>query len=132
MGTTSSPAEQSENRRRKLRFGAFVLDLDRASLWKGAEELKLRPKSFDVLRFLAEHPQRIVTKAELMSAVWADAFVTDNVLLQSLFEIRRALDDESQDLVKTVARRGYIFDAHVTGEGSQDTPDRLVRIQSDL
>jgi TolB-like protein/DNA-binding winged helix-turn-helix (wHTH) protein/Flp pilus assembly protein TadD len=109
---------------RKLRFGEYAIDLDRASLWRAGEERKLRPKSFEVLRYLAEHPQRLITKTELIGTVWPDAAVTDNSLVQCLLEIRRALEDDSQQLIKTVARRGYIFDCPVTLDGDlQPGPD---------
>jgi len=118
VGTTGSVVRPSADHR-KLRFREFIIDLDRASLWRGEEERKLRPKSFEVLRYLAERPHRLVSKVELISALWPDSFVTDNSLVQCLLEIRRALDDESQDLIKTVARRGYLFEADVTAD-----PDR--------
>jgi len=116
MGTRTIQAGLSEAGRRRLRFGEFVLDLDRASLSRGAEERRLRPKSFEVLRCLAEHPRRVVAKQELMSAAWPDAFVTDNTLVRCLQDIRRALDDHEQELVKTVARRGYLFETDVLAE----------------
>jgi DNA-binding winged helix-turn-helix (wHTH) protein/TolB-like protein/Flp pilus assembly protein TadD len=111
---------------RRLRFGAFVLDLDRASVSKGEEERKLRPKSFEVLCYLAERPRRLLSKQELISAIWPDSFVTDNALVQCLQDVRRALDDESQELIRTVARRGYIFEAEVLPAASTDrAPDEF-------
>jgi hypothetical protein len=55
-----------------------------------------------------------VSKTELIEAVWPDAAVTDNSLVQCVREIRQALDDESEELIRTVARRGYVFAASVT------------------
>ena len=60
-----------------------------------------------------EHPGRLIGKQELIQAVWADAFVTDDSLVQCTVEFRRALDDRAQHLLKTVPRRGYIFSANV-------------------
>jgi DNA-binding winged helix-turn-helix (wHTH) protein len=76
-------------------------------------------KSFDVLAYLVEHHGELVTKAALMDAVWPHTAVTDNSLAQCIAEIRRALDDESQQLIRTVARRGYHFTASV----SRTVPD---------
>ena len=78
---------------------------------KAGEEIKLRPKVYETLKYLVEHPGRLIGKQELMQAVWPDAFVTDDSLVQCTLELRRALDDRSQQLLKTVPRRGYLFTA---------------------
>ncbi|HWT44866.1 MAG TPA: tetratricopeptide repeat protein, partial [Vicinamibacterales bacterium] len=70
-----------------------------------------RPKSFDVLRYLLENPGRLVSKDELLSAVWRGTIVTEGSVTQCLIEIRRALGGPSQSFVRTIPRRGYIFDA---------------------
>src|SRR5215475_10721928 len=109
-----------------FRFGDFVLEPERASLSKAGREIKLRPKVFDALRYLIENRGRLVPKEELIQALWPDAFVTDDSLVQCMVELRRALDDRSQDILKTVPRRGYIFSAAVHSEAADPTP------QSDL
>src|SRR5207249_10021593 len=81
---------------------------------RGGEEVSLRPKAFEVLTYLVERHGRLVTKSELLEAVWPDAAVTENSLAQCLLEIRRALADDSQQIIRTVARRGYLFAAPVT------------------
>jgi predicted ATPase/DNA-binding winged helix-turn-helix (wHTH) protein len=80
---------------------------------KAGEEVKLRPKVYETLKYLVEHAGRLIGKQELMQAVWPDAFVTDDSLVQCTLELRRALDDRSQQLLKTVPRRGYLFTANV-------------------
>lgn len=97
-----------------LHFGDFTLDLRRGCLLRGTEELKLRPKSFEVLRHLVENGGRLVSKDELLSAVWPDTAVTDDSLVQCLIEVRRALGDSEQQIIKTVPRRGYILALNVT------------------
>ena len=110
----SSPGPHSEERpSRHYSFDDFTLDGHRM-LRRGSEEVPLRPKSFDVLAYLVDHHGQLVTKAALMEAVWPDTAVTDNSLAQCMVEIRRALDDDSQQLIRTVARRGYLFAAPVT------------------
>ena len=99
---------------RQYCFGEFTLDLEGGFLRRGLEEVKLRPKSFEVLTYLLEHHGRLVTKGALMDSIWPDTAITDNSLAQCLTEIRQALNDESQTFVRTVARRGYIFAAPVT------------------
>jgi DNA-binding winged helix-turn-helix (wHTH) protein/tetratricopeptide (TPR) repeat protein len=99
---------------RRLRaFKDFTLDLDRGCLLRGAEEVKLRPKVFEALTYLVDRPNRLVSKDELIKALWTDSFVTDDSLVQCLVELRRALGDEGQVCIKTVPRRGYIFTAQV-------------------
>jgi len=106
-----------------LQFGSFVLDLDRLSLRGPAGEAELRPKCFEVLRHLVNHAGRLVTKDALMGAVWPDVTVTDDSLTRCISEVRRALGDEGQKLLKTVSRRGYMLDAHVTPlSGMSPTP----------
>src|SRR3979490_3105357 len=85
----------------------------RGCVLKAGEEIKLRPKVFETLKYLVEHPGRLIGKPELMQAVWPDAFVTDDSLVQCTLELRRALDDRSQQLLKTIPRRGYLFSADV-------------------
>ena len=94
-------------------FGEFTLDVARGCVFKAEEEIKLRPKVYETLKYLVEHPGRLIGKQELMQAVWPDAFVTDDSLVQCTLELRRALDDRSQQLLKTVPRRGYLFTAEV-------------------
>jgi Tol biopolymer transport system component/DNA-binding winged helix-turn-helix (wHTH) protein len=99
-------------------FDEFTLDLTRGCLLRGQEEIKLRPKAFDVLSYLIENQGRLVSKDELIKAVWPDSFVTDDSLVQCLMEVRRALGDEGQQIIKTVPRRGYIFDKEVRDNGA--------------
>src|SRR5215467_7281205 len=112
MAIGSTPPKPSSPTGR-LRLGEFLIDLGRASVFCGPEERRLRPKSFDVLTFLAERPRRVVSKTELIAAVWPDSAVTDNSLVQCLQEIRRALGDDSQQLIRTLKGRGYILEAEV-------------------
>ena len=95
-------------------FGDFTLDVPRGTLSKGREEIKLRPKVYETLKYLVENPGRLIGKQELIQAVWPDSFVTDDSLVQVTLELRRALQDRSQLLLKTVPRRGYLFSATVT------------------
>jgi TolB-like protein/DNA-binding winged helix-turn-helix (wHTH) protein len=103
-------------------FDDFTLDLDRGCLWRAGQEIKLRHKSFEALKYLVEHHGRLVTKAEMIQALWPDVFVTDDSLVQCLIDVRRALGDDEQRYVKTILRRGYRFDAQVS-ESSQSNSD---------
>jgi TolB-like protein/DNA-binding winged helix-turn-helix (wHTH) protein/Tfp pilus assembly protein PilF len=94
-------------------FGNFRLDAERAALLRDGDEVHLRPKSFQVLEYLVRNPGRLVTRRELMDAVWGPAVVTDDSLTQCLIDIRRALGDEGQQAVRTVPRRGFVFELPV-------------------
>ena len=97
-----------------MRFDRYVLDLDRGCLLLDGSEIALRPKTFAVLRYLVENSNRLVSKDELFAAVWPDLAVTDDALVQSIGELRRALADEGPRLIKTVPRRGYRFKSAVS------------------
>src|SRR5437762_3254512 len=99
-------------------FSEFTLDLRRGCLLCNQEEIKLRPKSFEVLSYLVENNGRLISKDELIHAVWVEAAVTDDSLVQCLKDIRHALSDETQQIIKTVHGRGYIFDTEVSDNGS--------------
>ena len=105
---------------RAYSFHDIVLDVDRGCLRRDEDELKLRRKSFQVLCYLVERAGVLVPKEELLQAVWPDTFVTDDSLTKCLADIRRVLGAESEGIVKTVPRRGYVFDARVERSGFED------------
>jgi adenylate cyclase len=100
---------------KSLQFGSFTLDLERLRLTGPEGEVELRPKSFEVLRYLAEHTGRMITKEEVISAIWPNVIVTDDSLIRCISEVRRAIRDTNQTMIKTVPRRGYLFEAQVSG-----------------
>ena len=108
----AAPAAPSSSRR--YSFGEFTLDLERGALLRAGVHVDLRPKAFEVLRLLVERHGRLVTKQELLDAVWGRVVVTEGSVAKCLIEIRRAIDDAAQTAIKTVPRRGYIFDEPVT------------------
>ena len=93
------------------RFGQFVLDPRRRTLSHADSPVFLTPKAFDVLFFLVQNPHRLVTKEELLRAVWGDTFVEEGNLTQYISHLRKALGDNSEDsrLIVTIARKGYQF-----------------------
>lgn len=97
-----------------FRFEGFTLDVARGSLHTADREIELRPKSFDVLRYLVESGGRLVTKDEVIKSVWTNVIVTDESLAQCVSEIRHAIGDDRQTIIKTVPRRGYRFAALVS------------------
>jgi formylglycine-generating enzyme required for sulfatase activity/DNA-binding winged helix-turn-helix (wHTH) protein len=98
---------------RVLRFDRFTLDLARGCLRAGDQEIDLRPKTFEVLCYLAEHAGRLVPKQELFDAAWPNVSVCDDSLVQCIRELRQKLGDDDHRLIKTVSRRGYLLDVTI-------------------
>ena len=98
------------------RFGQFVLDPAKRTLSRADSPIFLTPKALDVLIFLAQNPNRLVTKEELLRAVWGDTFVEEGNLTQYISHLRKALADNSEDgrLIVTIARKGYQFTGDVS------------------
>lgn len=99
-------------------FLDFTVDLATERLVRGNTEIKLRPKSFQVMRCLVERQGRLITREELLQAVWPDLAVTDESITKCIAEIRKALGDDSQEIVRTVPRRGFLFQADVRQRAS--------------
>src|SRR5271168_964599 len=108
---------------KSYRFGEFVLDLGRRTLSRADSPVALTPKAFDVLLFLVQNPNSLVTKEELLQAVWGDTFVEEGNLKQYISHLRKSLDDNSEGarLIVTIARKGYQFTARVTVAEAADT-----------
>jgi DNA-binding winged helix-turn-helix (wHTH) protein/predicted ATPase len=110
-----------------LRFGPFRLDAASQRLERDGVEVRLRPKTFAVLRHLLGAPGRLITKDALLDAVWGDTVVSESVLTVCLRELREALDDDARSprYVETVHRRGYRFLAAIdVGDAVPDAPIR--------
>ena len=92
-------------------FGPFRLDPASGLLLKDGAPVPLTPKAFGVLHYLAARPEHLVTKQELLEAVWPNVFVGDAVLKVTIGEIRRALGDDPKapKYIATAHRRGYRF-----------------------
>src|SRR5256885_739531 len=94
-----------------ITFGPFRLDLADESLRQGARSISLRPKAFAVLKLLLEHPGLLVTKQQVLDAVWPSTFVGDAVLKDNIRQLRAALEDNAErpTYIETAHRRGYRF-----------------------
>ncbi len=105
-----------------ITFASFRLDLHAGRLLRGNEPIPLRPKTWAVLQHLAERPGMLVTKSDLLDAVWPDLAVTESVLSKSIGELRVALGDsfKAPRLIETVQRRGFRFIAKASDEASDE------------
>ncbi|HZA29130.1 MAG TPA: winged helix-turn-helix domain-containing protein, partial [Gammaproteobacteria bacterium] len=98
-----------------INFGPYRLDLINAQLWRGEQALSLSPKTFAVLCYLTTHPGRLVTKEDLLDAVWGGRCVSEGVLKTTIQLLRKVLQDDSQAprYIETQPRRGYRFIAAI-------------------
>ncbi|HSC77912.1 MAG TPA: transcriptional regulator [Candidatus Acidoferrales bacterium] len=104
--------------RPRYQFGEFELDTPAATLRRGGQEIPLPPKAFQVLAHLIEHRRQVVSKQELVEALWKDTFVTDDALVQAITAVRKALGDDAENprFIRTKPRVGYQFIGQLTGD----------------
>src|SRR5437879_3200826 len=97
-------------------FQPFRLDTVNHCLWRGEERVSLAPKAFDVLRYLVEHADRLVTQEEMLNALWPETYVNPEVIKKYVLGIRKALGDprDKPKFIETFPRRGYQFVAPVS------------------
>ncbi|MEW6126077.1 MAG: winged helix-turn-helix domain-containing protein [Acidobacteriota bacterium] len=108
--------ETTQPQPHQWRFGEFLLDTQRRGLYRHQERIRLTAKPLEALIFLVENHSRIISKQELLDAVWKDTFVTEDVLTHAIRDIRRALGDDKDNpvFIQTVPRQGYRFVCAVT------------------
>ncbi len=102
-------------------FGDHRLDLKRRELRRGTMLVDIEPKAFDLLVFLVQHRDRVVTKDDLLQAIWGGRIVSDSALTTRINAARRALGDDgaTQRLIRTFTRKGIRFVGEV-----METPDQ--------
>lgn len=95
----------------------FLLDIRESRIRQGTSALQLRPKTFAVLRCLVARPGELVSKDELMQAVWGDTAVGEDTLTRSIRELRVIFGDDAREprFIETVHRRGFRLIARVGG-----------------
>lgn len=103
-------------------FQSFRLDPTNHCLWNGEERVRIPPKACDVLRYLVENPQRLVTPDELLEALWPDTYVNPEVLRKYILDVRKILGDRSDrpEFIETLPKRGYRFVAAVSDLGTAE------------
>src|SRR5262245_17294794 len=103
---------------------AIRIEADTGWAWRGSERLDLTPKAFAVLRHLVEHPQRLVTKEELLEAAWGETVVSEAAITSCIRDLRKALDDSSRTprYIETVHRRGFRFIGPIAAASAASEP----------
>ena len=94
------------------------------------EQIVLRPRTFAVLRVLAENANKVVCKDEVISKVWDDVAVTDDSLTRCVLEIRKAIGDDARRVLRTVPRRGYLLVPTSSNDYRHKVPRRPVLARS--
>ena len=110
-----------------LAFGDHVLDSEQRELRCGAELVAVEPQVFDLLVYLVQHHDRVVSKDDLLQAVWGGRIVSDAALAARINAARRALGDngKAQRWIRTVPRKGVRFIGAVRAEGAR----RIVAVE---
>jgi len=110
-------------------FGPFRLDTANECLWEGSRSIALRPKAYAVLRLLVDRPGQLVTKQQVLDAVWPGTFVSDAVLKDSIRQLRKVLHDDAStpSYIETAHRRGYRFIGKISADGAHDVDHALTR-----
>lgn len=111
--SAAKAAAQDEAADRRWTFGKAIFDERTLELSVEGAPVELEKKALDVLGFLLRHAGEVVTKDELLEAVWPGRVLSDSALTSCMAKLRSALSDEAQDIIKTVHGFGYRFAAPV-------------------
>lgn len=105
-------------------FGNYLLDADRRELRHGAAFVGTEPQTFDLLLYLIQNRQRVVSKDDLMAAVWRGRIVSESTLSSQITLVRHAVGDdgERQILIRTLARKGFRFVGEAQEKCDRETP----------
>src|SRR5690242_18747494 len=116
-------------------FGDHILDAGRRELRRGAEPISVEPQVFDLLIYLVENRDRVVSKDDLIASVWGGRVVSDSTLTSRINAARKAVGDSggNQKLIRTIARKGlrFVGDVRVTPLGA-DRPHLMSHSQEDV
>lgn len=103
--------EAAENKRFVYEFGKFVLDPNEKTLFSDGVPLHLPAKEFDTLVLFVEHNRKALSKDEMISAVWQDAFVEESNLAKQISRLRKILNTNGEEYIETLPKHGYRFSA---------------------
>jgi len=106
-------------------FGEFSLDPARRTFARDGQEVHLPAKEFDTLHYFLENQGRILSKEEMLSAIWGDTFVEEGNLAQYVSRLRKLLNTNGDNCIQTLPKKGYRFDADVTVIGKEASPTGL-------
>ena len=107
-----------------FRFEGCVLDASRRELRRGPELVDIEPQVFDLLVYLIENRERVVSRDDLIASVWSGRIVSDSTLSTRINAARKAIGDngDEQRLIRTVARKGFRFAGDVSEAAASAAP----------
>src|SRR5687767_10340756 len=107
----SCPRQVARSAEVQLLFEDYILDPERRELTRGAEAVAIGPQVFDLLLYLVQHRERVVSKDDLLDTVWGGRIVSESTLTSHINAVRKAIGDSGQEqrLIRTVARKGFRF-----------------------
>jgi adenylate cyclase len=105
---------------REFRIGEWLVEPNLNCIKRGNQKISVEPKVIEVLAYLADYPGEVLSKEQIIQAVWPDTYVSDEVLRYSISELRRAFKDNARNprIIQTISRRGYRLIAQVAKKGS--------------
>ena len=108
----------------QFHFGNHVLDVGRRELRQGAQGVAVEPQVFDLLVYLVQNRDRVVSKDDLIASVWGGRIVSQSTLTSRINAARKAIGDSGDDqkLIRTIARRGLRFVGVVRAQANGDEP----------
>src|SRR5260370_31930698 len=106
-------------------FRSFRVDPVNQCRWHGGNRVALTPKAFDMLRYLVEHPGRLVTQDEILEALWPETYVNPELIKKYILEIRKVLGDrhDKPEFIETFPKRAYQFAAPRSDDAVACSPD---------
>src|SRR5438045_2076735 len=108
-------------------FEEFVLDGSTRTFKANGETIHLPAKEFDTLFYFVENRGRVLSKDEMMSAIWDDTFVEEGNLAQYVSRLRKVLNTNGRNYIQTLPKKGYRFDADVIVAGGEPSERKSVR-----
>ena len=108
---------------REFRVGDWLVEPDLNCITRANKKTSVEPKVIEVLAYLADHPGEVLSKDQILHAVWPDTFVSEEVLRYSISELRKAFNDDAKNphIIQTIARRGYRLIADVSNKSIPDS-----------
>ncbi|MEZ5463261.1 winged helix-turn-helix domain-containing protein [Dokdonella sp.] len=105
----NEPSTTCEGTRQRFRVGDWHADARTGEIQSGDQVERLEPKTMDLLRLLADHPGKVLSREQILEAVWPHVVVADDALARAMFKLRRALGDDAKAAryVETLPKRGY-------------------------
>jgi TolB-like protein len=117
----------------QFHFEDHTLDTDRRELRRGSEPIAVEPQVFDLLTYLVQNRNRVVSKTDLIASVWGDRTVSESTFTSRISAVRKTIGDsgDKQKLIRTIARKGFRFVGTVLTQASGAEPVHTTGAPSD-